>query len=172
MTYLKLKREELLQECVKRNFDMGDEDAIAKMKKKQFIQLLITDDENNAGELPPNKAPVKKNGEEQKPAESEGAPSVSAEPKELTDEDVKKIMDDNDNEEGLCKAIISVPTDKDTKEAILPSNRQELEEIIRYNVEGNVNMICGKLHARVQELEKQLKQKSKSRVVKTKKGSD
>jgi hypothetical protein len=169
MTYLKLKREELLAECVKRNFDLGDEDAIKKMKKKQFIQLLITDDEDQAGELPPNKAPVKKNGEEQKAEVAPGAPE-NPEPKELTDEDIKQIIDDNDNEEGLCKAIISVPTDKETKEAILPTNRAELEEVIRYNVEGNVNMICGKLHARVQELEKQLKLKSK--VVKSKKNSD
>jgi hypothetical protein len=164
MTYLKLKREELLQECVKRNFDMGDEDAIAKLKKKDFIQLLIKDDEKQA--------PVKNIDEEQTPAVTPDVPSEPAEPKELTDEDVKKIMDENDNDEGLCKAIISVPTDKDTKEAILPSNRKELEEIIRYNVEGNVNMICGKLHARLQELEKQLKEKPKSRVVRTKKGSD
>lgn len=177
MTYLKLKIDELLQECEKRNIDVEYYKEVngGKLTKKNIVQILITDDEEKGGELPSNKAPVKHVGEEPKPSEDDVLVSkikqpvkVSEEPKELTEEDIKKIMDENDTEDDLCKAIISIPTDKETKEAILPKSREELEQIISFNIEGNVNMICGKLHQRVKALESELAKKKKGKVIKQK----
>ena len=177
MTYLKLKIDELLQECEKRNVDVEYYKEVngGRLTKKNIVQILITDDEEKCGELPECKAPVKHKGEEPKlsvidtPTPSVPKPvKVSEEPKELTEEDIKKIMDENDTEEDICKAIISIPTDKDTKEAILPKSREELEQIISFNIEGNVNMICGKLHQRVKALESELAKKKKGKVIKQK----
>ena len=178
MTYLKLKIDELLQECKKRNVDVEYYKEVngGKLTKKNIVQILITDDEEKSGELPECKAPVKHIGEEPKlsvnDTPSVPTPSVpvkvSEEPKELTEEDIKKIMDENDTEDDICKAIISIPTDKDTKEAILPKSREELEQIISFNIEGNVNMICGKLHQRVKALETELAKKKKGKVIKQK----
>ena len=178
MSYLKLKIDELLQECEKRNVDVEyyKEFNGGKLTKKNIVQILITDDEEKCGELPECKAPVKHLGEEPKlsvndtprPNVGQKAVKVSEEPKELTEEDIKKIMDENDTDEDICKAIISIPTDKDTKEAILPKSREELEQIISFNIEGNVNMICGKLHQRVKALESELAKKKKGKVIKQK----
>jgi len=174
MTYLKLKLDELLQECDKRNVDVEYYKEVngGKLTKKNIVQILITDDEEKCGELPECKAPVKHLGEQPKLSVIDTPKpkpvKVSEEPKELTEEDIKKIMDENDTEEDICKAIISIPTDKDTKEAILPKSREELEQIISFNIEGNVNMICGKLHQRVKVLESELAKKKKGKVIKQK----
>lgn len=174
MTYLKLKIDELLQECEKRNIDVEYYKEVngGKLTKKNIVQVLITDDEEKGGELPECKAPVKHVGEEPKLSVNDTPKptpvKVSEEPKELTEEDIKKIMDENDTEEDICKAIISIPTDKETKEAILPKSREELEQIISFNIEGNVNMICGKLHQRVKALESELAKKKKGKVIKQK----
>ena len=86
---------------------------------------------------------------------------------ELTEEDVNKIMSLNESEEDMCRAIISVPTAKENGEVIFPTTREGLEEIIRYNIEGNVNMISGKLHAKMKVLEAEIVSLKKGKTGKT-----
>lgn len=151
MTYSELKKDALLEECVKRGIDVKG----LSTKKKIIHALMDSDkpDEEPApapAPLPPVPAPV--------PVEPAPTEVIG----DLTEEDVKKIMDENESDDDLCKAIISVQTDKTTGDCILPKTREELEELIRFNIEGNVNMICGKLHAKVKTLEDELSKSVKS----------
>jgi|TARA_R110000744_G_C18990780_1_gene520531 hypothetical protein len=176
MTYLKLKIDELVAECEKRLIDVEHYKENAKGKrvtKKMFVNLLIDDDMEKEGGLPSNRAPIKHLDEPVKPSEDDEfikkhkVDKVTPEPVELNEADIQKIIDENETDDDLCKAIISIPTDKETKEAILPRSREELEHIISFNIEGNVNMICGKLHQRVKALETELAAKKKGIVIET-----
>ncbi len=175
MTYIKLKLDELVAECEKRKIDVEYYKENAKggrLTKKVLINVLMDDDMEVQGGLESNRQPIKHVDEEPKPSADDvlvkkiKSEKVTPEPVELNEADIQKIMDENETDDDLCKAIISIPTDKETKEAILPCSREELEQIISFNIEGNVNMICGKLHQRVKALESELAAKKKGIAVK------